>query len=440
MQYCLVDSDCKLFLDICLSNQCIHKPLFPLSFLDILMLFLVFISSIITTVAGVGGGIFFFPILVGVSSFLPTPGVAISLSIVMFLMIIRYLMSYKERHPLQNRSLINYEMSIILCPSSIVGTIFGVLINSTAPNWFILILILISLGISIIETWKKAVEQRKKEVFSENSKIKTEENNEISIPLKTKEENNINPNINLNNTSFQRLIEEENKPIPKKKLLILFINLIILTIILFMRGSKTIDSIIGLPYCGLGFWIFVFLYIPFGGVILYYSVNMLNKEYQIKSSSGYSFLKSDIKWDEKNIKKSLILGFLIGFTSSILGVGGSIITSPALINFGFDAREATYTGTFIAMLTSFTGAIQYLFAGVVQFDYFGACLFVGLIGLWIGMNYILEYVKNKNRNSIIMFTLVGCVVMAVILIIVPGINRSVEEYREDKLFSLRNFC
>ena len=429
MSSCLSTIDCST-LQTCVSNLCLHKPFFPLSYLDIITLILVFISSIITTVAGVGGGIFFFPIFMGVNNFAPTPAVANSLSIVMFLMIIRYLMSYKERHPIKDRPLINYDVSLIFCPSSIVGTIFGVLFNRISPNWFLLTVILISLGSSMFETWKKAQQQKNKEKLAITSPL--------LIPMKPLKD--IELANDPNNTKLKELLDEESKVIPIKKLKILLLNMLALIVCLILQGSKNAKSLIGIDYCGAGYWFFMFLYIPLGAFILKYSIELLSKEYNIKQEAGYEFLSSDIKWDKENVKKGLLIGLFIGFSSAVLGVGGAVVTGPLLIELGFDAREATFTATFIAVFTSISGALQYIFAGLVQMDYLFFCLSIGLVGLWIGMKHILDYVKRTNKTSIIMQTLTFCVGAAMILVALPGLQKTVQDYQSGSLLRLRNFC
>ena len=340
-------------------------------------------------------------------------------------------MSMKDRHPLKNRPLINYDVSVIFCPSSIVGTIFGVLFNRMSPNWLLLILILISLGSSGLETWKKAKLQKMKELKENGSP-------DLNIPLKLmKEEENAN---SLNNEALSEILKEEAKMIPYKKLMILISNLLVLIFCLFCQGSKNLKSILGLSYCGFGYWFFLFLYIPLGGVILSFSSKMLTNEYNLKLSSGYEFLPSDIKWDSANLKKSLFIGFSIGFSSAILGVGGAVVTSPLLIEMGFDAREATFTATFIAVFTSIAGSMQYIFAGITQFDYMLASLAVGLVGLWIGMRHILDYVKKTNKTSIIMQTLAFCVALTMLLVAVPGVFKTIQDYQSGNLLKLRNYC
>lgn len=429
MSSCLSTIDCST-LQICVSNLCLHKPFFPLSYLDIITLVLVFISSIITTVAGVGGGIFFFPIFMGVSNFAPIQAVANSLTIVMFLMIIRYFMSYKERHPLKDRPLINYDVSLIFCPSSIVGTIFGVLFNRISPNWFLLTVILISLGSSMFETWKKAQQQKNKEKLAITSPL--------LIPMKPLKD--IELANDPNNTKLKALLDEESKVIPIKKLKILLLNMLALIVCLLLQGSRNVKSLIGVDYCGAGYWFFMFLYIPLGAWIMKYSIELLSQEYKIKQEAGYEFLSSDIKWDKKNVKKGLLIGLFIGFSSAILGVGGAVVTGPLLIELGFDAREATFTATFIAVFTSISGALQYIFAGLVQMDYLFCCLSIGLVGLWIGMKHILDYVKRTNKTSIIMQTLAFCVGVAMILVALPGAQKTFQDYQSGSLLRLRNFC
>jgi len=107
---------------------------------------------------------------------------------------------------------------------------------------------------------------------------------------------------------------------------------------------------------------------------------------------------------------------------------------------GFDAREATFTATFIAVFTSIAGSMQYIFAGITQFDYMLASLAVGLVGLWIGMRHILDYVKKTNKTSIIMQTLAFCVALTMLLVAVPGVFKTIQDYQSGNLLKLRNYC
>ncbi len=59
---------------------------------------------------------------------------------------------------------------------------------------------------------------------------------------------------------------------------------------------------------------------------------------------------------------ALLLSGVVGFLSSLLGIGGGIIHVPALIKiFGFPAHVATATSHFVLVFTATTGAITELF-------------------------------------------------------------------------------
>lgn len=76
----------------------------------------------------------------------------------------------------------------------------------------------------------------------------------------------------------------------------------------------------------------------------------------------------------------LALSFVVGFLSSILGIGGGIIHVPALINlFDFPAHVATATSHFVLVWSAATGTISYITHGDVQFGP-GIAMALGALG------------------------------------------------------------
>jgi uncharacterized protein len=67
-----------------------------------------------------------------------------------------------------------------------------------------------------------------------------------------------------------------------------------------------------------------------------------------------------------NMPAGIALSFVVGFMSSILGIGGGIIHVPAMVfAFSFPAHIATATSHFILAITAFTGSISHLWYGDV---------------------------------------------------------------------------
>ena len=393
-------------------------------------------------------------------------------------------MSIKERHFRRDRPIIDYDIAIVFCPSVITGTIFGVLVNRLAPNWLVLSLISVAMTICFWQTWKKANQHRETETKTQTQKKNISEihrsrinkahnilnNDGIALTDKENEEIEL---IDLNNSnarhasSFQyssldedlilvesnpsttllesvktleKITAEEAQLIPKKKLGILILNLGVLLLLLIMQGTKHSPSIFGVEYCSATYWFLQFLYIPFGIAIMYYSVQLLNKEHSEKVTANYLFLKTDIKYTPEAAFRSVAIGLLTGLTSAILGVGGSLIAGPVLLGMGYPPQEATYTSTFIAVFTAIAGAVQYIMAGMVRWDYSFLCLVSGWIGLYFGMGHILKEIKKRGKGSIIVYCLAITVGISTLITIYWGLKKIQEESQEGNMLRLKKVC
>ena len=79
-----------------------------------------------------------------------------------------------------------------------------------------------------------------------------------------------------------------------------------------------------------------------------------------------------------NFWGGIALSFVVGFLSSILGIGGGIIHVPALIFlFAFPAHIATATSHYILVISALVGALSHLASGDIRW--------IPMIGLSIGV-------------------------------------------------------
>ena len=220
----------------------------------------------------------------------------------------------------------------------------------------------------------------------------------------------------------------------------LLVNMLILTLFVCFQGNKNTKSLIGVEYCGNTYWFFQFAYIPFGLLILFFSVRVLNKEHEEKSKAGYLFLPSDVLWDTSTSIKSIFIGIVIGFSAAILGIGGAIISGPVLLRMGFLPQEATYTASFMATFTAIVGSIQYILAGMVTWDYTLMLVCTGLFGLVVGMTYAMDYIKKHNKASLIVVCLAICIGFSTFVLIESGIEKTIEDFKLGRLLQFKSIC
>ena len=402
---CESDSDCSI-LNYCLEGSCIHKSLFPdLSFLEIISLFLFFSGSILTTVAGVGGGVFFYPFLILLMGFTTQESAPLSITMVFFILLIRNLLSLSDRNIYRDRPIINYDIVLVFSPSIIIGTIFGVLINAVSSTWFILIFLIMVMTVNSILTLQKAIELRSKALVQkkidmdltkdaekylnelkekiaelDKSYLKDkldDENDELQkssllddasseIPLK-------NPEIRWNLPQLKRvarelevILAEENRFMDYEKVFWLFLNASVIILLKILRGTNDIASIIDVQKCSVVYWLLTFLYIPFGLLFMFLVVKFLVKENKWKLESGYVFHKNDLHYDLHTCLLIFATGVGVGMISTILGFGGAILASPMLMRFGIETQEASFTASFCAFFSSLASVAQYFIAGDIK--------------------------------------------------------------------------
>lgn len=151
---------------------------------DLIGMILIFFTCILTMVAGTGGGPFFIPIGLLLFKLNLSYAVPFSSSVVFGVQIIRFFLSYWERHPKANRPAVDYRLAALFSPSTTLGTIFGVILNQVLPEWVTMSCIVVVISISSYLTVKKAIKiLRKEKSLFKNNKIS--ETNKVPEEIKS---------------------------------------------------------------------------------------------------------------------------------------------------------------------------------------------------------------------------------------------------------------
>lgn len=153
---CESDNDC-LGNYMCIEGECIHKDVFPLNYMEIFILILMCLISTVATTAGVGGGAIYSAILLLVENFTTKEAFPISNLIILFCSLTTFYVEVKNKYkdPSPVNKFIDYNMVVVFCPTLLLGTKLGVIMNKVLPSLVLIILLILSSSSSSFKAYKK---------------------------------------------------------------------------------------------------------------------------------------------------------------------------------------------------------------------------------------------------------------------------------------------
>jgi uncharacterized membrane protein YfcA len=124
----------------------------------------------------------------------------------------------------------------------------------------------------------------------------------------------------------------------------------------------------------------------------------------------------------------VLLGFAIAMAIGLTGVGGGVITAPALILLlGMPPLEAVTTSLLFAATIKFLISPAYLWRRLVDFRILGKLLMGGLPGVIVG-TWVLQKLNASNRHGL-MYGILGGTVAVMSCIHLYRLTRGLEGFR-----------
>ena len=144
---------------------------------------------------GTGGGGIFVPVLIAVGLYPPIIAIPISKVMIFGAAIANFLYFGRQRHPTENRPLIEFNAAIIMEPITLAGTVIGVYCNVIFPSWLILLCLLLVLALLSIKTLQK-VAFSSEYLITNPARAEGERRREKESKQSNPPENNANANDN----------------------------------------------------------------------------------------------------------------------------------------------------------------------------------------------------------------------------------------------------
>ena len=259
-------------------------------------------------------------------------------------------------------------------PATLLGTIIGVFLNITCPEWVIVMSVIIVLTITTVLSFYKFFQRARVDFAFLFKRKKKEEyqpltaeqptqdaygsvNKDINeeLPSEPSTVTDVTPSTNLIPSSEADAAEEKLIPswgwqvikrTPIIKILILILCWLIIFTLSLLRGGEGAPSIIGIEMCSVTYWVLVGLSFPIVGVIMIIIAIYLLIDYRKKVRNGHKFVQGDVKWNWINVTLYPGACLIAGILASMLGIGGGMIKSPLLLLLGSDPAVGAATAAF----------------------------------------------------------------------------------------------
>lgn len=146
------------------EKECVHKPLFPIQPKEWIGTFVFSLIMCLSNVAGIGGGGVAIPLAMYFFNLSTKPAIAISSFSIMISTLARFFFNFNERHPEKpNCACIDYNMTNVMMPLTMMGSLIGAFFYLLLPEMYILIILTLLLIVLTLESGKKFLQIKRKE-------------------------------------------------------------------------------------------------------------------------------------------------------------------------------------------------------------------------------------------------------------------------------------
>lgn len=421
-----------------------HKGLFPLDLEDWVTLSIASLSILLASGSGIGGGGVFVPLLLLVTGFTTSKAVAISNLIITGGAVANFICNVTRRHPGLPGPLIDWDLILVMEPTTILGALLGGYLNKLLPSWLTGLLMALLLSVMSLKLWNKGREISRKEVqqkdvvgrimirctdssphladqlrpllasnMTETDSVKMmltdeatdDESLESDGDSSEDEAGSDHPAVvDVVDTpagrpeaevEYDSIVRNESRQIPYEKLGIL---------VLITGCVLASDSIKSLVPCGsLKYWLVVLGVVPVAvGCMLVTRRTLLHK-IAVKKAAGHARETSNVNWTPNTTVVYPMICTLAGVIAGLFGVGGGIVKGPLMLELGVLPEVVAATSATMILFTAGTASILYIQFGTLDgvWDYAATLTLTGFVGTLVGQWLTRRLLRVFGRSVIV---------------------------------------
>ncbi|XP_078149098.1 sulfite exporter TauE/SafE family protein 5-like isoform X2 [Carex rostrata] len=361
------------------------------NFNTIIAWILSFIASSVSSAGGVGGGSLFLSILTLVAGLNFKSATAVSAFMVSASSLVNVIYALCF---LGDKSLVNYEITLLSQPCMLLGVSIGVLCNIMFPDWLITALFAVVLASSTAMTVKSGCKIWRCESEEKRVRVEDERERGAEVPLL------------LDQREGRGNESGEPNLIPWIDVMVLVMIWMCFFVLHIVLGDKHGKGVIDIKPCGVTYWSITISQIPIAIGFTAYILYTKRKEHEHENDARA------IKGKFESLPRYVfsLAAILTGALSGLFGIGGGLIFNPVLIFIGVPPKTAAATSSLMVFFLSSMSMAQYILLGMKRIN---EAVIYGLIcfaAASFGLVAIHRVIEKSGRNSLIVFLL--AVVMA----------------------------
>ncbi|OQR96294.1 hypothetical protein ACHHYP_16256 [Achlya hypogyna] len=342
-----------------------------------------------------------------------------------------FILNYRKRHPtLPKRPLVDYETMVMMEPMTLgmlsiplslilatAGTIVGVHLNAVLPNWLTTLLLVLLLGNATYRSVLKA-----REVWmAETHKAAGRETKPGDIcPLDESDVAQLVPSgsdescVNADDSVVQALVCETKERLPAADLGMLFLTWAGLFLFSYLKGGEGAASSVGVPCGSTAFWLLLVTSIVFFMAVTCFFAARLVERHTLLRTHGYVYPKGDVAWTRRSALEFPALCSVAGVAAGCLGIGGGMVKGPILLEMGLLPQVAAATSSTMILFTASATTMQFMFLGVLPWEYAAYYGFLGLVAGLLGETILAYLVKKYQKTSLVIVVIAATIGLSTI--------------------------
>ncbi|KAE9003808.1 hypothetical protein PR003_g17084 [Phytophthora rubi] len=487
------------------AAYCVEKNLFaPFTYNDLATTMIAFTCTALGAGGGIGGGGLLVPMYI-FAGLNPKHAIPLSKVTIFGSAVAMYVVNFRRKHPLnRNRPLIDFGLVGLMEPTTLIGTVFGVMLNHIFPNWLILVLLVTLLSFITYKTILKGNKIQENESKLQLARVKSTltggrdgggrgrlwsvyKRFDVEIAARRwiektrrsrrarlireedeKDFRSLPPLIERKPTSSDPLVGDnrqfgtfpsdddeksqrrstierrESRVLPFEYIWPLVVSWVIILVQSVLRGGHGAPSAIGIACNSPDYWVLTLM--PLTILVAFslyigYRLRLINR---VKVISGYSFMDGDMHWIQRRVLTFPAVCTIAGVAAGLLGIGGGMVKGPIMLEAGILPPVQSATASFMILFTASSTTLQFAingqFPGEFQFDYMAWFAFVGFVGGFCGLKCVGYLVKKYKRESIMVYMLAATIGLSAVAMGFIGLQSTLSDLESGVHLGFHGIC